>query len=359
MAFYGFFAIRGMKQNNPPNKIMTQKIKIPDTALPNDLVLPFQLDGANARGRIARFDTTLNTIIDQHDYPPAVLMLLAEAVMLSALIGQTIKLRWKLSLQIRGDGPIRLIATDYFAPSTADGAAKIRAYASFDKDRMPEETGAETDNETLEASFKKIGQGAFAILIDQGQGMTPIKGITPLSGASLSSCAETYFHQSEQLPSRFVVKIGTPKKANPKATSPSWSVAGMMVQHLAANSADTTDAAQKGEDWQRTLAHLNTLESAELLDKTLPHETLLYRLFHQESLRIFPTQAVEFGCTCSKSRVKQALSIYSAKDIEKMTLPDNTLTADCQFCGAHYTLSPDSVGFQANKDKDNDTPHDG
>ncbi len=341
---------------------MTQKIKIPDTALPNDLVsdlvLPFQLDGANTRGRIARFDTTLNTIIDQHDYPPAVLMLLAEAVMLSALIGQTIKLRWKLSLQIRGDGPIRLIATDYFAPSTADGAAKIRAYASFDKDRMPKNMDNKTGNETLEDSFKKIGQGAFAILIDQGQGMTPFKGITPLSGASLSSCAETYFHQSEQLPSRFVVKIGTPTKANPKAnpkaTSPSWSVAGMMVQHLAANSADTTDAAQKGEDWQRTLAHLNTLKSAELLDKTLPHETLLYRLFHQESLRIFPAQAVEFGCTCSKSRVKQALSIYSAKDIEKMTLPDNTLTADCQFCGAHYTLSPDSVGFQANKDKDND-----
>ena len=342
---------------------MTQKIKIPDTAPPSDLggdlVLPFQLDGANTRGRIARFDTTLNTIIDQHDYPPAVLMLLAEAVMLSALIGQTIKLRWKLSLQIRGDGPIRLIATDYFAPSTADGAAKIRAYASFDKDRMSENTGNETGNETLEDSFKKIGQGAFAILIDQGQGMTPFKGITPLSGASLSSCAETYFHQSEQLPSRFVVKIGTPTKATPKATSPSWSVAGMMVQHLAANSADTTDAAQKSEDWQRTLAHLNTLKSAELLDKTLPHETLLYRLFHQESLRIFPAQAVEFGCTCSKSRVKQALSIYSAKDIEKMTLPDNTLTADCQFCGAHYTLSPDSVGFQANKDKDNDTPHDG
>ncbi|MCA8833836.1 MAG: Hsp33 family molecular chaperone HslO, partial [Proteobacteria bacterium] len=261
---------------------MTQKIKIPDTALPSDLVsdlvLPFQLDGANARGRIARFDTTLNTIIDLHDYPPAVLMLLAEAVMLSALIGQTIKLRWKLSLQIRGDGPIRLIATDYFAPSTADGAAKIRAYASFDKDRMPEKTNGNAKDETLEASFKKIGQGAFAILIDQGQGMTPFKGITPLSGASLSSCAETYFHQSEQLPSRFVVKIGTPKKA----TSPSWSVAGMMVQHLAANSADTTDAVQKSEDWQRTLAHLNTLKSAELLDKTLPHETLLYRLFHQE-----------------------------------------------------------------------------
>ena len=341
---------------------MTQKIKIPDTAPPSDLggdlVLPFQLDGANTRGRIARFDRALNTIIDQHDYPPAVLMLLAEAVMLSALIGQTIKLRWKLSLQIRGDGPIRLIATDYFAPSTPDGAAKIRAYASFDKDRMSEETNGNAKDETLEDSFKKIGQGAFAILIDQGQGMIPFKGITPLSGASLSSCAETYFHQSEQLPSRFVVKIGTPKKANPKATSPatspSWSVAGMMVQHLAANSADTTDAAQKGEDWQRTLAHLNTLKSAELLDKTLPHETLLYRLFHQESLRIFPAQAVEFGCTCSKSRVKQALSIYSAKDIEKMTLPDNTLTADCQFCGAHYTLSPDSVGFQANKDKDND-----
>lgn len=104
----------------------------------DEQVLPFQLDAANIRGRIARLDTLLDNVLRQHDYPSQVSALVAEAVMLTALIGQTIKLRWKLSLQIRGDGPIRIIATDYYGPSEDGEPAKIRAYASYDTERLNE-----------------------------------------------------------------------------------------------------------------------------------------------------------------------------------------------------------------------------
>src|SRR6056297_4074144 len=102
----------------------------------DDTVLPFQLDRADIRGRVARLDGTLDKILAQHDYPTPVEALVAEAALLTAMIGQTIKLRWKLSLQVRGDGPARLIATDYYAPKVEGEPAHIRAYASFDTDRL-------------------------------------------------------------------------------------------------------------------------------------------------------------------------------------------------------------------------------
>lgn len=134
----------------------------------DDTILPFQLDNADVRGRVARLDGALDEILGQHNYPTAVAGLVAEAVLLTAMIGQTIGLRWKLSLQIRGNGPIRLIATDYFAAERDGEPAKIRAYASFDEERLAEAEGT---------PFENIGKGMFAVLIDQGAGMQPYQAL--------------------------------------------------------------------------------------------------------------------------------------------------------------------------------------
>ena len=107
----------------------------------DDTVLPFQLDLTDTRGRVARLDGALNSVLEQHDYPPQIEALVAEMVLLTALIGQTVKLRWKLSLQVRGDGPARLIATDYYAPGDDGEPARIRGYASFDAERLDPEIG--------------------------------------------------------------------------------------------------------------------------------------------------------------------------------------------------------------------------
>ncbi len=98
----------------------------------DDTVLPFQLDAADMRGRIARLDGVLEGILKQHQYPEAVETLIAEMTLLTALMGESIKLQWKLSLQVQTNGPVRMIATDFYAPKATGETAKIRAYSRFD-----------------------------------------------------------------------------------------------------------------------------------------------------------------------------------------------------------------------------------
>jgi molecular chaperone Hsp33 len=317
----------------------------------DDTVLPFQLDKTDIRGRIARLDGLLNAILGQHNYPLEVSAMLAEAVVLTALIGPTIKLRWKLSLQIRGDGPIRLLATDYYGPEKNGSPARIRAYASFDKDRLEAHTGT---------PFEKIGSGIFGILIDQGPDMQPYQGLTPLTGGSLAACASTYFAQSEQLPTEFALSVGQSSTANEQDQ---WRAGGVMVQLMPkaspfsaqAKEDDTADLKQAqdlvpGADqdgWNRAIMHLQTVEETELVGPYVSPETLLNRLFHEDRPRVFPLQPVEFGCSCSAEKVRSTMSMYSAKDIEKMTTDSGLVTADCQFCGSHYELDPKTLGFDA------------
>ena len=315
----------------------------------DDTVLPFQLDASDMRGRVARLDGVLSGILKQHDYPAPVEALVAEMALLTALIGQTIDLRWKLSLQVQTNGPVRMIATDYYGPETEGEAARIRAYASFDRDRI-------TDDEP----FAQLGKGYFAVLVDQGDGSQPYQGITGLDGTSLANCAETYFAQSEQLPTRFSLRFGL--SSEPGVTE-HWRAGGVMLQHMpkaslfatGERSVETGELLQAQdlvsgdleEDWNRVNMHLDTVDELELIGPSLPPTDLLVRLFHEEQPRVYDAQQVRFGCTCSEDRVRQSLSIYSAKDIEKMTTDEGRVTADCQFCGAHYDLDPKTVGFDA------------
>ena len=315
----------------------------------DDTVLPFQLDRTATRGRVARLDGLLQKVLAQHDYPPVIEALVAEATLLTALIGQTVKLRWKLSLQIRGDGPARLIATDYYGPSEDGAPARIRAYASFDAERLDEDGDP----------FDQMGRGFFAILIDQGQGMKPYQGITPLSGGSMSASAETYFAQSEQLPTRFNLSFG---RSQTPGEAMHWRAGGVMVQQMpeASPEAQGGGSGEGGllsafdildgdaaNDWEHVNVLLDSAEDIELIGPSVQPTELLLRLFHEDGPRVFDAQPVEFGCTCSEDRVRQSLSIYSAKDIGHMTTDDGMVTADCQFCGAHYELDPKTVGFEA------------
>ena len=316
----------------------------------DDTVLPFQLDRSDIRGRIARLDGVLDRVLAQHRYPRRVEAMVAEAAMLTAMIGQTIKLRWKLSLQVRGDGPLRIIATDYYAPRAAGEPARLRAWASFDAARLTESDAP---------GFDLIGNGYLAILIDQGRGNTPYQGITPLAGGSLAACTETYFAQSEQIPTRFQLTIGHVQEPGGEAH---WRAGGAMLQLMPEASphatgdatgedgllaaADLLDA-DAGEKWARANLLLDTVEEMELIGPQVGPEELLVRLFHEEGPRVFDPQPVSFGCTCSAEKVRESLSIYSAKDIATMTTEAGIVTADCQFCGAHYEMDPTTLGFEA------------
>lgn len=316
----------------------------------DDTVLPFQLDRSDIRGRVARLDGVLDRVLAQHDYPPVIEALVAEISVLAALIGQAIKLRWKLSLQVRGDGPARIVAADYYGPTAEGEPARIRAWASYDPDRL----------DVNGNPFAQIGKGYFAILMDQGEGTHPYQGITPLAGGSLSACAETYFAQSEQLPTRFALAFG---RATEPGRAEHWRAGGVMLQHLPKASIHIAGEGGSGEDglltsadilggeesenWNRANILLDTVEALELIGPRVQPTDLLVRLFHEEGPRVYDAQPVTFGCSCSEDRVRTSLSIYSAKDIAYMTTDAGIVTADCQFCGAHYEFDPATLGFEA------------
>ena len=316
----------------------------------DDTVLPFQLDRSDIRGRVARLDGVLDRVLAQHDYPPVIEALVAEISVLAALIGQAIKLRWKLSLQVRGDGPARIVAADYYGPTEAGEPARIRAWASYDPDRL----------NLAGDPFAQIGKGYFAILMDQGEGTHPYQGITPLAGGSLSACAETYFAQSEQLPTRFALSFG---RATEPGRAEHWRAGGVMLQHLPKSSIQIAGEGGTGEgglltsadilggedseNWNRANILLDTVEALELIGPQVQPTDLLVRLFHEEGPRVYDAQPITFGCSCSEDRVRTSLSIYSAKDIAYMTTDAGIVTADCQFCGAHYEFDPATLGFEA------------
>lgn len=315
----------------------------------DDTVLPFQLDRADIRGRVGRLDSVLETILGQHDYPPPVAALVAEATLITALIGQAIKLRWRLSLQIRGDGPVRLIATDYFGPAEEGQPARMRAYAGFDAEGVAAAS--------VSRPFDLLGEGVFAILIDQGPGAAPYQGMTPIAGQSLADCAETYFAQSEQLPTRFAIAMG---EATEPGGAPHWRGGGVLLQHMpkASPAADGGATGFDGlmaaadilegddaENWGRAVMLLGTVEATELIGPHVGTEQLLLRLFSEEEPRVYDAQPVRFGCTCGPEKVVLTLAAYPAADIAAMTTPDGKVTADCQFCGAHYEFDPAELGI--------------
>jgi molecular chaperone Hsp33 len=317
----------------------------------DDTVLPFQLDLSGIRGRVARLDGVLDQVLAQHAYPPVIEALVAETALLTALIGQTIKLRWKLSLQVRGKGAARLIATDYYGPQAEGEPARIRAYASYDAERL----------EDTPDPFSQIGQGYFAVMLDQGEGMLPYQGFTPIAGGSLSACAETYFAQSEQIPTRFALAYG---RSSEPGRHERWRAGGVMLQHMPQTGgvaaeggsgeggllthADILSGAQS-DDWNRANLLLDTIEELEMIGPSVAPTDLLVRLFHEEGPRVFDPQPVRFGCSCSEDKVRNTMSIYSQKDISRMTTEAGVVTADCQFCGKHYELDPKTLGFEAVK----------
>ena len=314
----------------------------------DDSVLPFQLDRSGIRGRVARLDGVLDQVLKQHHYPQSIEALVAEMALLTALIGQTIKLRWKLSLQVRGKGPVRLIATDYYGPQAEGDPARIRAYASFDADRL----------DATANPFDQIGEGYFAVMLDQGEGTLPYQGFTPIAGGSLSSCAEAYFAQSEQIPTRFSLNFG---KSQEPGRAEHWRAGGVMLQHMPHTGgvaapqgsgeggllthADILSGAAS-EDWNRANMLLDTVEEMELIGPSVTPMDLLVRLFHEEEPRVFDPQPLRFGCSCSEEKVRNTMSIYSQKDIATMTDERGFVTADCQFCGAHYQMDPKTLGFE-------------
>ena len=292
------------------------------TQTPTDLVTVFQLDGQPVRGRAVKLGAALDTALNpggKKRYPDSIARLLGEAMMTGAIVAQSLKFDGRLVVQCHGtnDGAISLLMAD----CTTDGS--IRGYARWDADKLKE---IELDSKNPGANLL-LGGGTFSMTIDQGPDMDQYQGIAAIEGESLSSCAEHYFNQSEQIPTRIHLACGQSIDAN----GSHWSGGGIMIQKIADDEA-RADATPPWETAQQLFA---TLTDAELIDPDVSSDTLLYRLFNEFGVRNVETNDVNANCKCSRERLLNTLKSFDEASLKDMA-DDGVISANCEFCATDY-----------------------
>ena len=294
----------------------------------DDLILPFQAEHADVSGRLVKLGPVVDTILSRHAYPEAVSQLLGEAVALTALLGAALKFEGKFILQASTDGPVDLLVADYQVPGG------LRGYARFSAERLAE----------LPPGAKLLGEGHLAMTIDRGSDTERYQGVVPLEGESLTEAADTYFRQSEQLPTFIRLAVARHYRAGDKGGNAwTWRAGGLLVQKLTREGGrgSARGSAIAEEDWARAKALAETVEDHELLDPMLPPDRLLYRLFHEEQVRAFRAIPLNSYCSCSQARVEELLRRFSAEDLAEMVV-DGEVWVTCEFCNRRYRFDPAS-----------------
>jgi len=305
-------------------------VKPPSEGQPasDDQALPFQLDALGVRGRLVRLGPALDAIIERHGYPLAVARPLAEAMVLCACLATSLKYDGIFTLQIAGDGPIRLLVTDL----TTEGA--LRGYAQFDSWKLAVALGA-GNSEAPEGYVPKLfGRGTLTFTVDQGQHTQRYQGVVPLEGASLADCAHTYFRQSEQLPTG--IKIVAERRLGDGTAH--WHAAALMVQQMPEFEAGRVhvDREQREDDWRRAVILMASATTAEMLDPGLPGATLLHRLFHQEQPRQFARRPFMARCRCSRERIDRVLRSIKREELDDLRDANGNVSVKCEFCSTEY-----------------------
>ncbi len=291
----------------------------------DDFVATFQLEGKPLRGRIVRLGKgSLAPILVRHEYPRELARILGEAVTLASLVGSSLKFDGRLLVQAEGDGPVSMLVGEY----STSGA--LRAYAKYDRtawdNLMRINKGGRPHMPQL------FGSGALALIMIRDDAPTQLyQGVVPLAKATLAECAEDYFLQSEQVPTKVALSVAEHSLAGHAA---SWRSGGMMLQRIAAD--DTRG--DTGEVWDEARALFGTLTDAELADPDLSAETLLYRLFHETGVRSEVTTDLRDECTCNEDRLRATLKQMPDSQLIDMAEEDGTLGIDCQFCARHYDI---------------------
>jgi molecular chaperone Hsp33 len=269
----------------------------------------------------------VDTILSRHDYPEPVSKLLGEAVALTAILGAALKFEGKFILQASTDGPVDLLVADYQVPGA------LRGYARFSAERLA----------ALPADGPLLGEGHLAMTIDRGPDTERYQGVVPLEGGSLADAADTYFRQSEQLPTFIKLAVARHYRAGQSERPWTWRAGGLLVQKLTREGGRraTRESAFAAEDWTRAKALAETVEDHELLDPMLPPDRLLYRLFHEEKVRAYRAVPLTSYCSCSEARVEELLRRFSAEDLAEMVV-DGKVSVTCEFCNRSYRFDPAS-----------------
>ncbi|MBO0661186.1 Hsp33 family molecular chaperone [Jiella sp. MQZ9-1] len=315
----------------------------------DDAVVPFAVEVLDARGRSVQLGPMLDQILDRHAYPEPVSRLLAEMIVLTVLLGTSLKFEGKFIVQTQTDGPVDLLVVDFSTPSS------VRAYARYDEAALDEAVAAgQTSPEQL------LGNGTLALTVDQGAYTQRYQGIVELNGADIEAVAESYFRQSEQIPTTVKLAVAKIARRGEAGFVEGWRAGGLIAQFLPESpermrlpdlpggdvpeGAEDYEAGDEFDDaWLEVRALVDTIEASELIDPEVGVERLLYRLFHERGVRVFPSDRVIDDCSCSRERIGNVLSGFSAEEIEE-SIEDGAIKVTCEFCGTLYEFDP--AGFR-------------
>lgn len=294
-------------------------------AVDDDRAAPFQIEGEAVRGRLVRLGPAVHEILSAHKYPEPVANLLGETCALAALVGSNLKFEGRLIVQAQGNGPVRYVVCDY------DTAGMLRGYCRFD----PEEVAALSSGFQRPGARSLLGEGLFMMTVDQGPDMDRYQGVTAIEGETLALCAEQYFAQSEQTPTRIRLAVGQVDTG----AGPSWRAGGALIQNVAGDEARGSTE----ESWRRTEALFETLGEDELIDPMLRADDLLFRLFHEDGVRVFEARDLKAGCRCSQTRILGLLASFSAEERGNMVEADGRIRVTCEYCSRVYEALPEDL----------------
>jgi len=286
-----------------------------------DRVLGFTLPARHARGRLVRLGPVLETVLSAHAYPAPIKHLLAEALVLTALIGSLLKEgEGQLTMQAQTEGGIvDLLVCDY-------RGGEVRGYVRHDAERLAM-LGA---NPSLYALF---GQAYLAVTFDMMTSGERYQGIVPLEGASLAEACEHYFAQSEQVPTLIRVAV--------RSDAEGCVGAGMLVQHLAEGEQgrERLHVRMDHPEWEHVAALAGSIRHEELVDADLSLEMLAWRLFHEEpEVRVLPGARLERGCRCSVVHYEQVIAKFPEEDRVAMRDEAGLIVVDCAFCSRLFEI---------------------
>jgi molecular chaperone Hsp33 len=291
-----------------------------------DTAIGFAIPERHARGRIARLGPALDKILSAHGYPPVVEKLLAEAIVLAALLGSTLKHdEGQLTLQAQAEGgAIELLVADY-----KNGI--VRGYIRHDPERLAEIPADPS-------LFALFGRGYLAITFDQAVTGERYQGIVPLEGGSLAEAAEAYFEQSEQLPS--IVRLAVRRLSDGRHAA-----GGLLVQHLpeGEEGRDRIHTRLDHPEWEHVRALAQTVQGDELADPDLPLETILWRLFNEDEVRTYAGVALAQGCRCDPIHIRSVIARFPPDERAEMADENGEIHVDCEFCANRFSLTLDSI----------------
>ena len=333
-----------MTSQSPETKItFTSPVRAPSAVPVDDAVIPFEVNALDLRGRLTRLGPALDELLGKHDYPAPVGKLLGEAIVLTTLLGSSLKFEGRFILQTQTDGPVSFLIVDFQAPD------RLRAYARYDARRL--KPGAD--------SGALLGKGHLAMTIDQGPDMSRYQGLVALDGGGLEAAAHEYFLRSEQIPTRVRIAVGEEFRGG-EGGRHRWRAGGILMQFLPkaperARQADLhpgdapegTQAHSVTEDdaWVEARSLIETVEDVELIDPELSGERLLYRLFHERGVRVFKPLVLKAQCSCSRDAVASMLKSFSADDRSAM-VKDDKVVVTCEFCSSVYEFTPHEAGVE-------------